>query len=666
MANSGKQSDGAGGGVFIGRLVIRRLYAFLAPRAVGSIMFAALFCTLSVKFFQAVRLSSMGEYLSWVLSDISVLLSVEAILVLLCFRWPKRRVIRGAMIFAAVICTWSVINASWVIRTGTQMLPSVLLPLFRDPANRLAIVGVNLAKMPVAAVALLAPSAVALTFFFFAVTRVERLPYSRKYLSYKLLISCVLILAALLGRGFLRSSGSVPISSYGLRFNSQFKAVSLLLSFKANRKTKTLLAQPERSIPRFDQVEISPPESGGVVDNVIIVVLEGVQYNYTSMGDSGGNLTPFMAGLGKEGAEFSNMRSSLTHTTKAIFSLLTGRYPSVYHGLAETVPRAAPYASLATILRDGMNFRTAFFQSAKGNFESRPGLVFNLGFDKFWARDDLCDPNAFVGYLGCDEFAMLGPVTDWIQAGQAGRPFFLTILCSITHDPYDVPEWFAEPAKEEIERYRQSILYTDSFLAALDVELTKLNLGDNTILCVVGDHGEAFGEHGLSGHERIAFEEVVRVPWVMRARSLIEPGTRVTEAVSSIDLTPTVLSLLGFGIGGGDFDGLDVLGAVPKGRKVYFSGWLLEGPAGYVVGERKFIYNPATEMVSIYDLRSDRFELMAIEVDEQDGESIAEDIIRWREKSLFGLAGPRTGKKVVFDSWLCRWNNRDCMTKRLD
>ena len=68
-------------------------------------------------------------------------------------------------------------------------------------------------------------------------------------------------------------------------------------------------------------------------------------------------------------------------------------------------------------------------------------------------------------------------------------------------------------AKEPLERYQQSITYTDKFLAALDVELGNLGITDNTIFCVIGDHGEAFGEHGLLGHERIAFDEVLRVPF---------------------------------------------------------------------------------------------------------------------------------------------------------
>ena len=125
-------------------------------------------------------------------------------------------------------------------------------------------------------------------------------------------------------------------------------------------------------------------------------------------------------------------------------------------------------------------------------------MVYNLGYDDFWARDDSDDPNSFLGYLGCDEFAMLKPVTEWIKADQ--RPFFLTVLCSVTHDPYEVPEWFATPAKEPLERYKQAIFYTDKFLSELDVKLGSLGLADNTIFCVIVDHGEAFGEHGLLGH----------------------------------------------------------------------------------------------------------------------------------------------------------------------
>jgi phosphoglycerol transferase MdoB-like AlkP superfamily enzyme len=369
-----------------------------------------------------------------------------------------------------------------------------------------------------------------------------------------------------------------------------------------------------------------------------------------------GNLTPYLVTLAQQGIEFANARSTVTHTTKAIFALLTGRFPSVSHDISETIPVENHYASIATILGSQLNFRTAFFQSAKGNFESRPGLVYNLGFDKFWARDDLNDPNSFLGYLACDEFSMLEPIIEWIKADE--RPFLLTLMCSVTHDPYEVPQWFARPEKKPLERYRQTILYTDKFLAALDVELAKLNLIDNTIFCVIGDHGEAFGEHGLLGHERIAFDEVLRVPWVIRAPFLVEPGSGIKEPVSSIDLTPTLLGLLGFDAENVDFDGDNILRDLPNERKIYFSGWMQQGPVGFVKANHKFTYDPASKSVFFYDLLNDPFELHKIELPEQRAQAIVDEIIAWQKNSIFRINQHRTGTKTLFNLWLCSWTGR--------
>ena len=644
---------------------VSRLYGLLAPRAYSVIMFGALFCTLAVKFFHSWRIDMVSEYHGWILSDIAVLLGIEVVLAAACFRWPGRWVVRMATFVAAVICTWSVMSAGWLIRTGTQILPPVLLPLVRDTLNTLSIISVNLVKMPVAAVALLAPSAIALTFFFFVLARPLPPNYNRKRFANRILISAVIIFAAILARGVVKDERSSQIVFEGLRYNCQLRAIASFVLPGSGRLARADLARAKRKIPAFDQLKIELPQTRisdksqkprRINHNVVIIVLEGIQYRYTSLADRQTDLTPYLATLAGQGVEFTSARSTLTHTTKVLFSLLTGRFPSASQDLAEAVPVVKPYAGIATILKQKLNFRTAFFQSAKGNFECRPGLVHNLGFDKFLARDDLNDPSAFIGYLGCDEFSMLKPITEWIKADK--KPFFLTVLCSVTHDPYEVPEWFAEPAGESVQRYRQAIFYTDRFIAALDAELAKLNLTDKTIFCVIGDHGEAFGEHGLLGHERIAFDEVLHVPFCLRAPFLIEPETTVTKAVSSVDLTPTLLALLGFDADGADFDGVNALGDVADDRKVYFSGWMQQSPAGFVKGTRKFIYNPANKVVSVYDLSADPFELVRIELSEQQAQKIANDIIGWRRNSIFRLDQQRAGKKMLFDSWPYRWTGR--------
>ncbi len=655
---------------------IRLSYSLLASRAYSVIMFGALFCTLVVKFFHAWRIGLLNEYLGWISADVSVLLGIEVALALLCFRWPNKWLIRAACICAAVICTWSVVNAGWLIRTGTQILPTALLPLFRDPINALFIIGVNLAKMPAAAAILLVPSAIALAFFFSVLAKPPPPLYNPKRFAARTAVSVLLVLAATASPGVLNNRRSPQIASEGLHYNSQLMAVFSLLSSDSTGTEKINLANIKHH--NFGNTQLaSPHEQQRLNYNLVLVVLEGVQYKYTSLYDEQGNLTPYLASLAEQGVEFTNTRSSITHTTKVLFSLLTGSYPSVSQDIAETVPVEKHYAGLPTILKQGANFRTAFFQSAKGNFESRPGLVYNLGFDKFWARDNLNNNDAYLGYLACDEFAMLQPIVEWIKADD--RPFFLTLMLSVTHDPYEVPRWFAEPAKAPLTRYQQTILYTDKFLSALDTELAKLNLTGKTIFCVIGDHGEAFGEHGLLGHERIPFDEALHVPFCLRAPSLIQPKTTVTHPVSSVDLAPTLLALLGFDTQALDFDGVNALGPIPETRKIYFSGWLSQSPAGFVKANRKFIYYPANKFVlskfipgaaeevdgtvSVYDLNADPFELSPTQLSEQQSREVADDIIAWRQDSIFPLGRKHTGKKTLFDTWLCRWNNRVASVK---
>jgi len=623
-------------------------------------MFGALFCTLTVKLFHSWRYNLIEEYLGWILADISVLLGIEVILAIVCFRWPRKWIIRTATIIAAVMCTWSVMNAGWLIRTGIQILPTELLPLIHDPLNSLGIVAVNLIRMPKAAIALLAPSFVALTFFFFALAKPAQPNYNRRRFIGRIVVCIVIVGMSVPAWGAVVKRGSPQVVSAGLRYNSQLRAVMSFVLPDLRDITSADIADATRKIPYFDQIKMTlKPDRAN--HNVVLVVLEGIQYNYTSLADKQSHLTPYLHTLARQGIEFTNARSTVTHTTKALFALLTGRFPSVSQDIAETIPVEKPYASLSTLLKGQLGFRTAFFQSAKGNFESRPSLVHNLGFDKFWARDDLNDPNSFVGYLGCDEFSMLEPITEWITSD--GTPFFLTIMCSVSHDPYVVPEWFAEPARDPVERYRQAISYTDKFLAALDVELAKLNLVDETIFCVIGDHGEAFGEHGLLGHERIAFDEVLRIPFCLRAPFLVEPGTRITELVSSVDLVPTLLGLLGFETESGDFDGANALRPLPVERKTYFAGWMQQGPAGFVRGHRKFTYSPENKTVSLYNLSSDPLELNRLELPESLIEMIAAEISGWRKETIFRIDQQRAGKKTLFGSWHCNWTERICSAK---
>jgi len=648
------------------------IYGAMAPRAHTLIMFAALFCNLAVKLFHAARSGLLPEYPSWILTDVGVLLTIEVGLALLCYRWPTVRVRRGAMIFAAVICTWSGMNAGWLIRTGTQILPMELVPLFRDPWNITKMVLRNLVAMPGAAAALLIPSAIALAFFFSALARPLAPSYNRRRFRLRIGASLAISVLAVLANTAVSSLGSAQIAGAGMRHNCQARAVLAFLLPGYRHLARDDFRYATRELPRHDNIPVAL-KPRWVNHNVVIVVLEGVQYDCTSLAlEQGGiapqrgpnldGLTPHLAALASQGVSFTNARSVVTHTTKALFALMTGRYPSASQDISETVPQDRPYASLATILEKGLGFRTAFFQSATGTFESRPGLIHNLGFDNFFAREDLRDPNQFVGYLGADEFAMLDPIAEWIQSEKT--PFLMTVLCSVTHDPYEVPAWYEAGAAEPVDRYLQTIAYTDRFIAALDAQLTELGLGNDTILCVVGDHGEAFGEHrSMMGHERIAYDEVLRIAMCLRAPCLVEPGTRITAPVSSVDLAPTILGLLGFDTALMAFDGRNVLEPLPCDRRVFLSGWMQQGPAGFVEGNRKTVYNPERGRVEVFQLDIDPLELSGMDLPEPEAEELSKQIVEWRRNTIFKMDEDAKGQTTLYESWQSKWTGRRSRVK---
>ena len=651
---------------------LQAAYGALALRPYTVIVFAALFCNLTVKLFHALRSGLILEYPAWILTDIAMLLTIEVILLLICYRWPMKRVVRGAAIFAAVVCTWSVVNAGWLIRTGTQILPMELSPLIRDPVNIFKMVLGNLCSMPGVAAILLIPSAVALTFFFSVLARPQLLQYDRKRLRTRIIVS--LAISALAATANLSISVLTRVAAPGLRSNCQSRAVLAFLLPRYRHLARNDFNNASRELPHYDAIPVKLKPQW-INHNVVIVVLEGVQYDCTSLateqggiapvgGSDDGGLTPYLASVARQGVSFTNARAVVTHTTKALFGLLTGRAPSASQDIGEAVPMNQPYASLATIMEKGLGFRTAFFQSATGTFEGRPGLVHNLGFDTFWAREDLHDPNQFVGYLGSDEFAMLQPIQDWIKSED--KPFLLVVLCSVTHDNYLVPRWYAAKADEVVDRYYQTISYTDQFIGALDAQLANLNLTDDTIFCVIGDHGEGFDEHRVSGHERLAYEEVLRVAMCMRAPYLIEPGTRVTGPVNSMDVTPTILGLLGFDIGPMNFDGVNALQPLPQDRKVYFACWMQQGPTGFIQQDNKFVYNPEHDTVSRYCLSVDPLELSGDELPKEQAQRLTQEIMQWRRGTIFRLDQTETGHTTLFDSWHCKWNRRISTIKHIN
>jgi len=73
--------------------------------------------------------------------------------------------------------------------------------------------------------------------------------------------------------------------------------------------------------------------------------------------------------------------------------------------------------------------------------------------------------------------------------------------------------------------------------------LERLGELDRTVVVLAGDHGYFYGEHGLTGERRLAYEETARIPLLIRYPALIPAASTPEQMVLNIDLAPTLLAL---------------------------------------------------------------------------------------------------------------------------
>jgi len=93
--------------------------------------------------------------------------------------------------------------------------------------------------------------------------------------------------------------------------------------------------------------------------------------------------------------------------------------------------------------------------------------------------------------------------------------------------------------------YEGEVAWVDGHVKRILRALDSLSLTTNTLVIVVSDHGEEFFDHGGIGHRRTLYEEVVRVPMLLRLPGVLPQGAAVRGPVSATDILPTVLDILG-------------------------------------------------------------------------------------------------------------------------
>lgn len=315
--------------------------------------------------------------------------------------------------------------------------------------------------------------------------------------------------------------------------------------------------------------------------------------------------TPSLDGIARRGVLFHRAYSPAPLTLPAHASLFTGLYPPE-HGL-RTNGLGRLDESLLTLPE---MLKQAGYDTAA--FVSSFVLDKRFGMNQGWSHyDDQIIDDSTPEALQRQRTA--GNVTDaalsWLD-GHGPRPMCLWVHYYDAHFPYDAHQ--DEFGDQFVKRpYDGELAAIDAQIARLLDRLEDKGIRQNTWIIVCGDHGEGFGDHVEQTHGYTLYDCTQRVPLLMEWPKHLAQGHEVREAVSFVDLLPTITAQLGLAVPSTS-RGVDFTAAL-QGKPIESSicyamtddpflqnGW---APLRFLVaGDWKYIH---TKMPELYDLRSD-------------------------------------------------------------
>ena len=318
----------------------------------------------------------------------------------------------------------------------------------------------------------------------------------------------------------------------------------------------------------------APPDA----PNVLLIILDTVRSANLSLYGYGMPTTPNLERLAGRGVVFENALSTSPWTLPSHASVFTGRYP---HEL--TADWLSPLDKSDPTLAEhftASGYSTAGFVGNLIYATWETGL--NRGFSRYidfpvsvatavstswlarWlaqrVRRALGHGEALVSRSAGD---INGDFLAWLDHQEESRPFFAFLNYMEAHGPYVPPDslngrfgpvrtgraladlsvrrhWSAEAMAAERAAYDAEIAYADQEVGAVVAALEQRGLLENTLLIVASDHGEQFGEHGLTDHANSLYSQLLRVPLLLVMRGRVPEGARVSEPVSLRDLAATI------------------------------------------------------------------------------------------------------------------------------
>jgi choline-sulfatase len=337
------------------------------------------------------------------------------------------------------------------------------------------------------------------------------------------------------------------------------------------------------------------PPPGPARPNILLVVTD--DQGHWACGPCGNSeiQTPTMDLLAEEGTFFTNASSPSPVCSPARASLLTGRLPSqhgIHDFLSETGVNERDWLAaellIPEILRDAGYFTSLVGKWHLSGSGKPPDGVFDrwLSYDvaaEGWrnqylhtGRVHLLDDGQPLTVDGSQTSELARRAIEIIDERPHDRPYFMLFAPTDTHAPFEghPEEWveryraasfvdiprgetsslppngaasvFPDDPTEMLAQYYAAVSAQDEWLGKILAKIDENGDLQDTLVIVTSDHGHMNGHHGLVGKANATlpqnlYDEVVRVPLVMRWPGTIPAGRRSEIFVDHLDLFATIL-----------------------------------------------------------------------------------------------------------------------------
>lgn len=342
--------------------------------------------------------------------------------------------------------------------------------------------------------------------------------------------------------------------------------------------------------------------------NVLLIVLESTGAGYLSLYGSPYDTTPRLAAESAHAVVFDRFYAHVGYTFCAMMPIVYSVHPGLPWTYRPSGDRPMPTALAALLETRG--YRTAFISSGDVSWGGMDYMAGEAGLT------EMIGPNQLAGEAGSswgkDDAALVDGILGWIDKAPTD-PFFAVAWTNQAHDPYLLSKGttaatFAgtsrSPKPESLNKYLTALRQTDAQLGRLFDGLRSRGLADDTLVVLVGDHGEAFGDaHEVMGHGSSLFDESLRIPFVLWNPRLFTTPVRSSRPGGQVDVNPTLAHILGIDPPR-DWQGASLFSDDHPGR-VYLQADMSGYVFGLVDGRYKYMMDVSRGFERLYDLQRD-------------------------------------------------------------